>query len=123
MDGAEAGQEGIRKTVDGVLFVVVPLSWHWALQEVAVRKVELSHVEGQSDEDFAAVAANMARLRHRNLVTLLGFSSDLGQRLLVFSKHALCPSLYWHLHDPSLRVRLTWDVRVDIAIGIARALE
>jgi len=41
------------------------------------------------------------RLRHRNLVTLLGFSSDLGQRLLVFSKHALCPSLYWHLHDPS----------------------
>ncbi|GJP64449.1 hypothetical protein CLOP_g21438 [Closterium sp. NIES-67] len=90
--------------------------------EIAVRRIEASVVEGQSDEDFVAVAANMARLQHGNVVQLQGYCVDHGERILVF-QHFHLGSLYDHLHDGSRKMLMTWDTRVHIAIGCAQALE
>lgn len=79
-------------------------------------------VEGQSDDDFMAVAANISRLRHPNVVRMLGYCVDQGERILVF-EHFPNGSLYDHLHDPARQMLLTWEVRLEIAIGVAGALE
>ncbi|CAI6011056.1 unnamed protein product [Closterium sp. NIES-65] len=91
--------------------------------EVAVKKIEPSVVEGQSDEDFVAVAANMARLRHAHVVQLQGYCVDYGERILVF-QHCAGGSLYDHLHrnDDDSSQLLSWDDRVDIALDAAEAL-
>ncbi|CAI5489766.1 unnamed protein product [Closterium sp. Naga37s-1] len=91
--------------------------------EVAVKKIEPSVVEGQSDEDFVAVAANMARLRHAHVVQLQGYCVDYGERILVF-QHCAGGSLYDHLHrnDDDSSQLLSWDDRVDIAMDAAEAL-
>ncbi|CAI5524328.1 unnamed protein product [Closterium sp. Naga37s-1] len=91
--------------------------------EVAVKKIEPSVVEGQSDEDFVAVAANMARLRHGHVVQLQGYCVDYAERILVF-QHCAGGSLYDHLHrnDDDSSQLLSWDDRVDIALDAAEAL-
>ncbi|CAI7823289.1 unnamed protein product, partial [Closterium sp. NIES-53] len=91
-------------------------------QEVAVRRIEAAVVEGQSDSDFEAVAANMARLQHAHVVPLQGYCVDGGERMLVFD-HFHLGSLYEHLHDGSRSMLMTWDTRVQIAVGCAQALE
>ncbi|CAI7904364.1 unnamed protein product [Closterium sp. NIES-53] len=91
-------------------------------QEVAVRRIEAAVVEGQSDSDFEAVAANMARLQHAHVVPLQGYCVDGGERMLVF-EHFHLGSLYEHLHDGSRSMLMTWDTRVQIAVGCAQALE
>ncbi|CAI5993826.1 unnamed protein product [Closterium sp. NIES-65] len=97
-------------------------------QEIAVKRVEPSVVEGQSDDDFVAVASNMARLKHPNVVQLQGYCVDYGERVLVF-EHYPHGSLFDQLHgnskvpgaaEPSQH--MTWAVRIDIAIATARAL-
>eukprot|EP00475_Leptophrys_vorax_P029692 TRINITY_DN4382_c0_g2_i5.p1 TRINITY_DN4382_c0_g2~~TRINITY_DN4382_c0_g2_i5.p1 ORF type:complete len:380 (-),score=14.99 TRINITY_DN4382_c0_g2_i5:383-1459(-) len=96
-------------------------------QEIAVKRVEPSVVEGQSDDDFVAVASTMARLKHPNVVQLQGYCVDYGERILVF-EHYPMGSLFDLLHhrahdaaaDPSQQ--LTWAARIDIAIATARAL-
>ncbi|CAI5472512.1 unnamed protein product [Closterium sp. Yama58-4] len=92
-------------------------------EEVAVKKIEPSVVEGQSDEDFVAVAANMARLRHAHVVQLQGYCVDYGERILVF-QHCAGGSLYDHLHrnDDDSSQLLSWEDRVDIALDAAEAL-
>ncbi|CAI6010227.1 unnamed protein product, partial [Closterium sp. NIES-65] len=90
--------------------------------EVAVRRIEAAIVEGQSDSDFEAVAANMARLQHAHVVPLQGYCVDGGERMLVF-EHFHLGSLYEHLHDGSRSMLMTWDTRVQIAVGCAQALE
>ncbi|CAI5500688.1 unnamed protein product [Closterium sp. Naga37s-1] len=90
--------------------------------EVAVRRIEAAVVEGQSDSDFEAVAANMARLQHAHVVPLQGYCVDGGERMLVF-EHFHLGSLYEHLHDGSRSMLMTWDTRVQIAVGCAQALE
>ena len=87
-----------------------------------IRRIDPALVEGQSDEDFMAVAANVSRLKHPNIVRMVGYCVDQGERILAFD-HFPCGSLYDHLHDPSRQRLLTWDLRVEMAIGIGAALE
>nr|BAF79965.1 receptor-like kinase [Closterium ehrenbergii] len=96
-------------------------------QEIAVKRVEPSVVEGQSDDDFMAVAATMARLKHPNVVQLQGYCIDYGERILVF-EHYPNGSLFDHLHHRNHDAtkdhgqKLTWQTRIEIAVATARAL-
>lgn len=91
---------------------------------LAIRKMDPAVVEGMSDEDFKAVVNNMARLRNPNIVELHGYCVQYGQRLLAFQYFSV-GSVYDYLHDPQRQRQadLTWDVRLRLAIGCARALE
>ncbi|MCO5591891.1 hypothetical protein L7F22_045884 [Adiantum nelumboides] len=92
---------------------------------LAVRKVDLSSTPSvQKEDDFMEVVSRISRLRHANLAELVGYCAEHGQRLLVyeyFQRGALSDIL--HTWDESFRSELTWNIRVKIALGTARALE
>ncbi|KAL3688237.1 hypothetical protein R1sor_014546 [Riccia sorocarpa] len=92
-------------------------------QVLAVKKLETSAPVVQNEEDFLAIVGNIARLRHVNITELVGYCSEHGQRLLVYeyvSRGTLHDTL--HLADETSK-KLSWNMRVKIALGAARALE
>ena len=104
---------------------VAVLKWWsegWWFQALAIQRMEPSVVYGLSNEDFKAIVANIARLRHPNVVELHGYCIDYGERLLAF-QYFSNKTLFDFLHDPSKQAMMTWETRIRIAIGAARALE
>lgn len=90
---------------------------------LAVKKIDSSALSVQTDEDFLDAVSNISRLRHANITELEGYCVEHGQRLLVyeyFGNGTLHDIL--HFADDSGK-RLTWNSRVRIALGTARALE
>ncbi|EOA21186.1 hypothetical protein CARUB_v10001531mg [Capsella rubella] len=71
-------------------------------------------------ERFDEEVQLLGRLRHRHLLTLRGFCIG-RKRLLVFD-NIENGSLKEHLNDP-LKTPLNWKTRIQIAIGVAAALE
>ncbi|MQM21155.1 hypothetical protein Taro_054189 [Colocasia esculenta] len=87
---------------------------------VAIKK--LVHVTGQGDREFTAEMETIGKIKHRNLVPLLGYCKVGEERLLVYEymKHG---SLDMVLHDRSKGgPKLDWPARKKIAIGSARGL-
>ncbi|KAL6856002.1 hypothetical protein ACP4OV_018804 [Aristida adscensionis] len=86
--------------------------------EVAVKKV--SHESRQGTKEFVAEIAGMGRLRHRNLVQLLGYCRRRGELLLVYN---FMPngSLDRHLYGRG-KGALGWPQRFHIIKGVASAL-
>ncbi|CAN1828827.1 Systemin receptor SR160 [Linum perenne] len=87
---------------------------------VAIKK--LIQISGQGDREFTAEMETIGKIKHRNLVPLLGYCKVGEERLLVYEymKHG---SLEDVLHDRSKSgVSLNWDARRKIAIGAARGL-
>ncbi|GLU14991.1 hypothetical protein SLE2022_315210 [Rubroshorea leprosula] len=72
------------------------------------------------DEHFTAELKTLGRLRHKNLVPLLGFCIHSKERLLVY-KYMSKGSLYDWLHHNEGEARIMeWPSRVKIAHGAAR---
>ncbi|KAG5110138.1 hypothetical protein JHK82_039361 [Glycine max] len=86
-------------------------------REVAVKRI-FSDVE-DSEEIFTNEVKIISRLIHRNLVQLMGWCHEQGKLLLVF-EYMVNGSLDTHLFGS--RRTLTWGVRYNIALGMARAL-
>lgn len=87
---------------------------------VAIKK--LIHFTGQGDREFTAEMETIGKIKHRNLVPLLGYCKIGDERLLVYEymKHG---SLDIVLHDKAKgSVKLDWAARKKIAIGSARGL-
>lgn len=87
---------------------------------VAIKK--LIHFTGQGDREFTAEMETIGKIKHRNLVPLLGYCKIGDERLLVYEymKHG---SLDVVLHDKAKAgVKLDWAARKKIAIGSARGL-
>ncbi|CAM0145356.1 unnamed protein product [Urochloa decumbens] len=86
--------------------------------EVAVKKV--SHESKQGMKEFVAEVASMGRLRHRNLVQLLGYCRRKGELLLVYD-YMPNGSLDKYLYDRS-KGTLGWPQRFHIIRGVASGL-
>ncbi|KAL5230262.1 hypothetical protein ABZP36_029038 [Zizania latifolia] len=87
---------------------------------VAVKK--LMHFTGQGDREFTAEMETIGKVKHHNLVPLLGYCKIGDERLLVYEymKHG---SLDFVLHDKAeANVNLNWPARKKVAIGSARGL-
>ncbi|KAI4365487.1 hypothetical protein MLD38_021468 [Melastoma candidum] len=87
---------------------------------VAIKK--LIHISGQGDREFMAEMETIGKIKHRNLVSLLGYCKVKEERLLVyeFMKYG---SLEDAFHDrKSIGIRLNWAARRKIAVGAARGL-
>ncbi|XP_024969192.1 protein STRUBBELIG-RECEPTOR FAMILY 7-like isoform X1 [Cynara cardunculus var. scolymus] len=90
---------------------------------VAVKKINSSALPGHLSEDFIDIVSDVSRLRHPNVTELVGYCSEHGQHLLVF-EFLKNGSLYDFLHlTDEYSKPLTWNSRVKIALGAARALE
>ncbi|KAG2651054.1 hypothetical protein PVAP13_1NG074538 [Panicum virgatum] len=89
--------------------------------EIAVKRV--SNESRQGMKEFIAEVVSMRRLRHRNLVQLLGYCRRKGQLLLVYDCMSN-GSLDKYLHnDPSKGSgTLDWPQRLHIIRGVASGL-
>ncbi|OAY66718.1 Protein STRUBBELIG-RECEPTOR FAMILY 7 [Ananas comosus] len=90
---------------------------------LAVKKINSTILANQRSEDFIELVSNISRLHHPNLTELVGYCSEHGQHLLVYEYHKN-GSLQDRLHlSDEYTNPLTWNTRVKIALGSARALE
>ncbi|KAK8658403.1 hypothetical protein V6N13_036610 [Hibiscus sabdariffa] len=87
--------------------------------QVAVKKFLRDSIKGK--DDFLAELAIIHRLRHRNLVRLVGWCYEKGKLLLVYD---FMPngSLDGHLYSNSSQGTLNWSHRYKILTGIASSL-
>ncbi|KAF2314249.1 hypothetical protein GH714_024492 [Hevea brasiliensis] len=88
-------------------------------ETVAVKVLATNSKQGE--KEFHTEVMLLGRLHHRNLVNLVGYCAEKGQHMLVYvymSKGCLASHLYSESHEP-----LSWDLRVYIALDVARGLE
>ncbi|XP_041015839.1 protein STRUBBELIG-RECEPTOR FAMILY 7-like isoform X1 [Juglans microcarpa x Juglans regia] len=90
---------------------------------LAVKKIDSSALPAELSEEFTEMVSNISQLHHQNIAELVGYCSEHGHHLLVYEFHK-SGSLhdFLHLYDDYSKP-LTWNSRVKIALGIARALE
>ncbi|TVT97844.1 hypothetical protein EJB05_56887 [Eragrostis curvula] len=90
---------------------------------LAVKKLNSTALPSQSSDDFFELVSNISKLHHPNLSELVGYCMEHGQHLLVYDFHKN-GSLHDMLHlSDEYNKPLSWNSRVKIALGSARALE
>lgn len=93
---------------------LVPNGWLLAIKRL--------HQTENLDEEFASEIMTLGRLRHQNLVPLIGFCYQGKEKLLVY-KYMLNGSLHHWLHSTEdMAKALSWPQRMKIAVGVAKAL-
>ncbi|CAN1789569.1 Calcium/calmodulin-regulated receptor-like kinase 1 [Linum perenne] len=76
----------------------------------------------QGEKEFHTEVMLLGRLHHRNLVNLVGYCSEKGRHILIYV-YMSKGSLSSHLYTGENLEPLNWDVRVNIALDVARGLE
>ncbi|CAL5061621.1 unnamed protein product [Urochloa decumbens] len=90
---------------------------------LAVKKINFSAFSSHPSDLFIELVANISRLNHPNLAELAGYCSEHGQCLLAYEFYRN-GSLHDFLHMKDEHSKpLSWNSRVKIALGSARALE
>ncbi|TYI95909.1 hypothetical protein E1A91_D01G032300v1 [Gossypium mustelinum] len=87
---------------------------------VAVKK--LLNNPGQADKDFRVEVEAIGHVRHKNLVRLLGYCIEGTQRMLVYEYVNNGNLEQWLRGDICHKGYLTWDARIKILLGTAKAL-
>lgn len=85
--------------------------------EVAVKRVSKGSKQGK--KEYISEVRVISRVRHRNLVQLLGWCHEQGELLLVY-EYMPNGSLDFHLFKN--KVMLTWTIRYKVALGLASAI-
>ncbi|KAL0857378.1 hypothetical protein Bca101_062532 [Brassica carinata] len=87
---------------------------------VAVKK--LLNNPGQADKDFRVEVEAIGHVRHKNLVRLLGYCVEGTHRMLVY-EYVNNGNLEQWLHgDMNHQGHLTWEARIKVLVGTAKAL-
>ncbi|KAK6915229.1 Leucine-rich repeat-containing N-terminal, plant-type [Dillenia turbinata] len=90
---------------------------------LAVKKIDSSLIQGLGADKFSEIVMNISKLQHQNLADLVGYCSEQGQNMLVY-EYFRNGSLHKYLHlSDGFSNPLTWNTRVKIALGTARAVE
>ena len=84
---------------------------------VAVKKISRGSRQGR--KEYITEVKIISRLRHRNLVQLVGWCHDKGEFLLVYE---FMPNGSLDSHLFGKRAHLAWAVRYKVALGLASAL-
>ena len=99
------------------------LTFVYSIKVLAIKKLDSTVMPFQSSDDFAELVSNISKLHHPNLNELVGYCMEHGQHLLVYGFHRN-GSLHDLLHlSDEYSKPLSWNSRVKIALGSARALE
>ncbi|KAG6426074.1 hypothetical protein SASPL_110288 [Salvia splendens] len=85
----------------------------------AVKKIYAGGLE--AEREFENEVESLSKIQHQNIVSLLGYCIHGEARFLVYEMMEN-GSLELHLHGPN-KSRLTWHLRMKIALDVARGLE
>ncbi|KAM7505049.1 hypothetical protein LguiB_003953 [Lonicera macranthoides] len=92
--------------------------------KIAVKRMEAGVISNKALDEFQAEIAVLSKVRHRHLVSLLGYSTEGYERILVYEympQGALSKHLF---HWKSFKLEpLSWKRRLNIALDVARAME
>ncbi|CAL1361110.1 unnamed protein product [Linum trigynum] len=75
-----------------------------------------------SDEELLNEVILLSKVRHRNLVSLVGFCKETGGATILVYEYAPNGSLLEYMTGKRGRQCLTWQQRVNIAIGAAKGI-
>ncbi|XP_030943952.1 probable receptor-like serine/threonine-protein kinase At4g34500 [Quercus lobata] len=87
---------------------------------VAVKN--LLNNKGQAEKEFKVEVEAIGKVRHKNLVGLVGYCAEGAQRMLVYEYVDNGNLEQWLHGDVGPVSPLTWDIRMKIAIGTAKGL-
>ncbi|KAL0404981.1 UNVERIFIED_CONTAM: protein STRUBBELIG-RECEPTOR FAMILY 2 [Sesamum radiatum] len=87
---------------------------------LAVKNIKIVPLSIIEEQQFLHAIRNASRLRHPNIVTLVGYCMEHGQHLVVY-EFIRNFSLNEALHSVVCK-QLSWSLRLKIALGIGRAL-
>lgn len=115
----------IKRATDGFKRIIERssngLSYYATFQDGDIAIVqEITVLNDHDDNAFYREVQLLARLHHRHIATLFGFSA--GHKRFLVLENPGNGSLKDHLSDP-LKTPLNWRTRLQIAIGVAAALE
>ncbi|KAJ0752040.1 putative protein kinase RLK-Pelle-CrRLK1L-1 family [Helianthus annuus] len=111
-DALLIGHGGFGKVYKGCLYT------NGTRSAVAVKRLDSKSNQGASE--FRAEIEMLSKLRHRHLVSLIGFCDD-NQEMILIYEYMPHGTVCGHLHKA--RTPLTWAQRLKIAIGAARGLD
>ncbi|CAN6464457.1 unnamed protein product [Victoria cruziana] len=77
---------------------------------------------GQAEREFKVEVEAIGRVRHKNLVRLLGYCAEGAHRLLVYEYLDNGNLEQWLHGDVGAHSPLTWDIRMNIILGTAKGL-
>ncbi|XP_041992101.1 protein STRUBBELIG-RECEPTOR FAMILY 3-like [Salvia splendens] len=90
---------------------------------LAVKKLDKAASAHLSDQEFLELVSSIAKLRHANIVELVGYCLEHGERLLVYNycgNGTLDEALNL---DDEINKKLSWNTRMVLALQAAKALE
>ncbi|CAO2842643.1 unnamed protein product [Amaranthus hypochondriacus] len=88
-------------------------------QEIAVKRLLMN--KGQGDVEFKNEILILAKLRHINLVKLLGFCLENKEMILIY-EFVANRSLDHFIYDPLKRRSMSWETRYKIIVDIAKGI-
>lgn len=92
--------------------------------KIAVKRMEAGVISNKALDEFRSEIAVLSKVRHRHLVSLLGYSVEGNERILVYEympQGALSRHLF---HWKSLNLEpFSWKRRLNIALDVARGME
>lgn len=92
------------------------------MDNTMVAAKNLLNNRGQAEKEFKVEVEAIGRVRHKNLVRLLGYCAEGAQRILVY-EYVNNGNLEQWLHgDVGPISPLTWEIRMNIILGTAKGL-
>ncbi|KAE8663825.1 histone deacetylase 8-like isoform X1 [Hibiscus syriacus] len=92
--------------------------------QLAVKRMEAGIISNKALDEFQSEIAVLSKVQHQHLVSLLGYSIEGNERLLVYefiSQGDISKHLF---HWKSLKLEpLSWRRRISIALDVARGME
>lgn len=91
---------------------------------IAVKRMEAAVISSKALDEFQSEISVLSKVRHRNLVSLLGYSVEGSERLLVY-EYMPQGALSRHLFEGKrLGLEpLSWKRRLNVALDVARGME
>ncbi|PWA54913.1 protein kinase-like domain, Concanavalin A-like lectin/glucanase domain protein [Artemisia annua] len=87
-------------------------------EKINVSAKRLDRSQGQGDVEFLTEISVLSGLKHPNIVSLIGFCDEKGEKIIIHRHEQAKGSLCMYLDDPTL----TWEQRLRISVGVANAI-